>query len=86
MENLREIIRKIIQEELFKEKEELLTEPDETEGREEEEVSAGGVVGVSVPLGGGPNYPDKSKRPKKLKSPLDSAAASFGGSKTVRKK
>jgi hypothetical protein len=85
MEKLREIIRKIIAETLFSEKEELLIEPDETEGEEEEEVSSGGVAGVSTPLGAGPTYPSKSTRPKKLKSLIDSAASSFGGAKIVRK-
>lgn len=86
MDNLRKIIRKILTEEFFAEKEELLVEPDETEGREEEEVSSGGVAGVSVPLGVGPEYPKKSSRPKKLRSPLDSASSSFGNAKIVRKK
>lgn len=85
MEELRTVIRSLIQE-MLKEKEELLTEPDEASGREEEEASAGGVAGVSTPLGTGPTYPDKSKRSKKIRSPLDSAAASFGNAKIVRKK
>jgi hypothetical protein len=85
MRNLRKLIRRIIFEELFVEKEELLTEPDEVDGREEEEASSGGVVGVTVPLGGGPHYPSKTKRPKKIRSPLASAAAAFGGSKISRK-
>ena len=86
MNELRKMIRKIIAEEIFSEKEELLVEPDEVEGREEEEVSSGGVAGVSVPLGAGPTYPKKSKRPSKLRSPLDAASASFGNAKIVRKK
>ena len=85
MEELRIVIRSLIKE-MMNEKEELLTEPDEVEGREEEEASVGGVVGVSTPLGTGPAYPNKSNRPKKLRSPLDSAAASFGNAKIVRKK
>jgi len=86
MDDLRKIIRRILAEEIFAEKEELLVEPDEVVGREEEEVSAGGVAGVSVPLGAGPNYPNKTSRSKKIRSPLDSAASSFGGAKIVRKK
>jgi len=79
MDDLRKIIRRILAEEIFAEKEELLVEPDEVEGREEEEVSAGGVAGVSTPLGTGPNYPNKSRRSKQIRSPLDSASAAFGG-------
>ena len=84
MENLRELIRKIVLETLTKE-EELLVEPDENEKKkkEKEEASSGGVAGVSVPLGAGPSYPGKSKPRKR---PADVAAASFGGAKIVKRK
>jgi len=67
MKNLRKLIRKIILESLSQE-EELLTEPDEIEEREEEiekEASAGGVAGVSVPLGAGPHHPSPRKKKSK---------------------
>ena len=70
----------------LEEKEQLLGEPDEAEGREEEEVSMGGVAGATTPLGTGPNYPSKPTRSKKLRSPLETGAASFGGARVVRKK
>ncbi len=79
MKNLRDIIREIIREMMIDEKEELLGEPDLADGREEEEASSGGVAGVSTPLGTGPNYPNKPRRSKKIRSPLDSASAAFGG-------
>ena len=85
MEKLREIIRKILIENYLEEKEELLTEPDEAEGREEEEASSGGVAGVSVPLGAGPNFPNKTKRKKGVKSPLASAMSSFGNARSSKK-
>jgi len=50
---------------------ELLGEPDLTSNDDEpkEEVSAGGVVGVTTPLGTGPTYPsDKKRKAKKKKS------------------
>tara|TARA_Y100000114_G_C11513870_1_gene210291 strand:+ start:112 stop:369 length:258 start_codon:yes stop_codon:yes gene_type:complete len=82
MDTLRKLISAIIKEEAKKyEAEELLTEPDETEGREEDEASSGGVAGVSVPLGGGPNYPLPTRRDPKSRSPHEVAAAAFGGSK-----
>ena len=56
---LRQFIRILLEENGKEEDEKLLTEPDETDGRPEEEVSAGGVAGVSVPLGRGPHYPNK---------------------------
>lgn len=84
MNALRKIIRFLVEKQI-KEKEELLTEPDRTEGREEEEASSGGVAGVTTPLGTGPTYPRKNKRPKNVRSPLASAASSFGGAKVVRK-
>ena len=70
MHNIRKLIRRILIEALRLEKD-LITEPDGVEGREEEtekEVSAGGVAGVSVPLGAGPTYPKPRKRKKRTKS------------------
>lgn len=64
----------------------LLTEPDESPGDEEAEASAGGVAGVSVPLGAGPNYPNRTRRPPGIRSPIDSAAASFGNGKVAKRK
>ncbi len=64
MEEFRKLIRLIIQEISLKEKQKLLVEPDVPEGEEEEEVSAGGVVGVSTPLGTGSTYPAKRRKKK----------------------
>ena len=82
MDILREFIRKILAE-----KEELLTEPDETSGREEDpedEVSvSANVAGVTTPLGTGPTYPVKSK--KKKKTPAEAAGSAFGGAKPLKR-
>ena len=61
---LRQFIRFLLEEKTKEEEESdrLLTEPDETEGRSEEEASFGGVPGVSVPLGRGPHYPSKKSK------------------------
>ena len=62
MQNLREIIRRILLEE------EILAEPDETNQEEhdqEEQSMAGAVAGVTTPLGTGPTYPDKLKKKHK---------------------
>ena len=81
MEKLRKLIRLIIEKE--EETKNLLTEPDETNDEETvTEVSSGGVAGVSVPLGAGPNYPNKTRRRPNMRTPYESAASSFGGSKT----
>tara|TARA_Y100000592_G_scaffold80803_1_gene127828 strand:- start:908 stop:1159 length:252 start_codon:yes stop_codon:yes gene_type:complete len=67
MHPLRQFIKVLLEEERSKksekkrEDEELLTEPDETEGRSEKEISSGGVAGVSVPLGATASYPGRSK-------------------------
>lgn len=61
-------------------KKELLTEPDEVDGDEEKEVSSGGVAGVAVPLGAGPNHPLPTRRRPGTRSPEETAAAAFGGS------
>ncbi len=88
MEDLRKIIRFLIEKEekLAGSKASLLTEPDEPEGEEEAEVSSGGVAGVSVPLGAGPNHPLPTRRPPGMRTPGEVAAASFGGSKIRKKK
>ena len=59
---LRQLIRFLLEEKTKEEDDRLLTEPDETEGRSEEEASFGGVPGVSVPLGRGPHYPSKKSK------------------------
>ena len=52
MHPLRHFIKLLLEEEAQKsDEEELLTEPDETEGRPEKEISMGGVPGATVPLG-----------------------------------
>lgn len=86
MKDLRKFIRYLIEnEERKQEAEDLLTEPDEIEEREEEnEASSGGVAGVSTPLGTGPTYPNTRRQSKKLRSPRDVAASSFGGSKSSK--
>jgi hypothetical protein len=53
---LRQFIRILLEKEEESD-ENLLTEPDETDGRDEREASFGGVAGVSTPLGRGPHYP-----------------------------
>ncbi len=78
---------RIILEKKLEDDKTLLTEPDEVEGDEEEaEASFGGVAGVSVPLGAGPNYPNKTRRAPGTKSPTDSASSSFGNAKVVKQK
>ena len=84
MDTLRKIVRFLVEKEL-KNEDDLLTEPDETEGREEQEASSGGVAGVSVPLGAGPNHPMPTRRPPGVRSPHDVAAAAFGGASTKKK-
>ena len=97
MKLLRSYIRALISEAQEKEKEDekpenLLTEPDETEGREDEEghhdeasaistgagamQSTGAMAGVTTPLGTGPTHPKKSKK-KKKKSPAKAYGDSF---------
>ena len=68
---LRKYVRLVLED--SKKGKNLLTEPDEPSADEEpkDEVSAGGVVGVTTPLGTGPTYPlKKKKRPKKKKAPV----------------
>ena len=53
-------------------KDDLLGEPDFADETDEsveieKEVSAGGVVGVTTPLGSGPTYPNKTRKRKKAK-------------------
>ena len=59
--------------------ENILLEPDDNEGNEADEVSAGGVAGVSVPLGAGPHYPNEEP-PGRQPSWVVSGKA-FGGAK-----
>lgn len=69
MKTLRSYIRYLLEKSSKTEGDaELITEPDEAEGREEKEVSSGGVAGVSVPLGAGPHYPAASPKKKTKKS------------------
>jgi len=65
MHPLRLFIKLLLEEETQKSTdEELLVEPDETEGRPEKEISMGGVAGATVPLGASnANYPG-NLRPK----------------------
>ena len=57
---IRKYVRILLEKEEDKSKElELITEPDEADGDEEEEASFGGVAGVTVPLGAGPHYPNR---------------------------
>ena len=64
MHPLRHFIKILLEEEDKKsqeEKEDLLTEPDETDGRPEKEASSGGVAGATVPLGASSaNYPSRT--------------------------
>ncbi len=85
MDTLRKVIRFLVEKEI-KEKEELLTEPDETEGRDEQEVSSGGVAGVATPLGTGPNYPRRTRRTPGTRTPHEVAAAAFGGASKKKNK
>lgn len=74
--HLREFIRHVLIEK--DKKKEVLGEPDEAPGKEEEEVSAGGVAGVSTPLGTGPNFP---KRTNRSQSPIKIAQKAFANAK-----
>ena len=85
MKDLRSLIRFILESE--EKKEDLLLEPDEIEGDEEQEASSGGVAGVSVPLGAGPHYPSRSPRKNGIRRRnVDIARLSFGGSEASHKK
>jgi len=71
MKLLRRFIRTLLAEELEDDKpDNLLTEPDDIKGEEQEnEVSmVAGISGVTTPLGTGPTYPNKPKKKKKRKS------------------
>ena len=80
MNALRQFIRLLIETESEKEDpdtKDLLTEPDEFDGREEDEVSVvANIAGVTTPLGSGPTYPNKPA--KRRKSPAQVAGSSFG--------
>ena len=70
---LREYIRKILLESHHEDEEkdtpdDLLVEPDEMpEEEEKSEVSAGGVVGASTPVGTDASYPASRRKSKKSK-------------------
>ena len=76
MDNLRRLVRLI----LLEAKKKLITEPDDSEKPDENEVSvAANVAGATTPLGTGPTYPKKYRN--KRKSPASVAGRSFGGAK-----
>ena len=87
MNVLRQYIRLLIEtgtEEEDSDKAQLITEPDETDGREEDEVSVvANVAGVTTPLGTGPTYPDKSS--KRRQSPTKVAGRSFGNAVPLKR-
>ena len=87
MNALRQFIRFLIETEKKDDSEkekDLLTEPDEAEGREEDEVSVvASIAGVTTPLGTGPTYPDKPR--KRRQSPAAAAGRSFGGATPIKK-
>ena len=60
---LRRIIREKIKRalEVTVEEPELITEPDDVSEEPSEEASAGGVAGVTTPLGTGPTFPKNRK-------------------------
>ena len=84
---LRQFIRLLIEIESEKEDpdtKDLLTEPDEFDGREEDEVSVvTNIAGVTTPLGAGPTYPDKPG--KRRKSPVQVAGRSFGNAVPLKR-
>lgn len=98
MNQLRSLIRQILEskeeaEEKRKEKKKtknLLVEPDKVKEREKEdkdEVSAGGVPGVAVPLGAGPHYPaPDSPAVKRVKKQIDVVGRAFGGATPTNKR
>ena len=87
MNVLRQFIRLLIEAEAEKEdpdKENLLTEPDEPDGREEDEVSVvANIAGVTTPLGTGPTHPDNPA--KRRKSPTQVAGSSFGNAVPLKR-
>jgi len=104
MRLLRAYIRALIAENAKEDKrkhktDKLLTEPDETAGRENGDEhhdeasaistgagsmqSAGTIQGVTTPLGTGPAHPKKSKK-KKKKSPGEAYASSFARASAVK--
>ena len=64
--------------------EEVIDEDDELEGDAKDEVSAGGVAGVTTPLGTGPHYPNPES--KKRKPTYIAAGDAFGGARPPKKK
>lgn len=62
----------------------VIDEDDEQEGEEKDEVSAGGVAGVTTPLGTGPRYPNREKSGRV--PPYVAAGKAFGNAKLKKKK
>ena len=62
----------------------LLDEDEEYDADEQKEVSAGGVAGVTTPLGTGPHYPNPE--PTKPKPAYVAAGDVFGGARPLKKK
>ncbi len=68
----------------------LLTEPDTVKDRhaeQENEVSAGGVPGVAMPLGVGPHYPaPDSPAVMRIKKQIDVVGRAYGDAKPTKKR
>ena len=62
------LIRKFVNAILTCTRERLIDEDEEYTKDAQEEVSAGGVAGVTTPLGTGPTYPNIRKHKKKKKN------------------
>jgi len=69
---LREYVRRLLENSEEEVNDDLLTEPDEIEEREDEEVkefsAVGAIGGVSTPVGTGPKHPGYDKLRKKQKN------------------
>ncbi len=91
MKLIRDYIRALLESKSDKEdspREDLLTEPDNPDEGEDQEVEqeasvAAAVAGVTTPLGTGPTDPKKSRR--KRKSATEVAGKSFGNAKAIKK-
>ena len=62
----------------------VIDEDDEQEGEGKDEVSAGGVAGVTTPLGTGPRYPNREK--SRRVPAYVAAGKAFGNAKLKKKK